>query len=100
IPIRLNDDWNLITRTIFPIAATNHFQNGFDDAAGLGDTQMSFFLSPEKTGPGGLIWGLGAVINIPTATDPALGTREWGAGPTGVALVQTSNWTVGALANQ
>jgi hypothetical protein len=61
---------------------------------------MSLFLSPEKTGPGGLIWGIGTVINIPTATDPLLRAREWGAGPTAVALVQTGSWTVGAIANQ
>lgn len=100
IPIKLNDDWNLITRTIFPIAATNNILNGLGDARGLGDTQMSLFVSPETAGPGGLIWGIGTVINIPTATDPLLGTREWGAGPTAVALVQKGNWTVGVLANQ
>jgi len=100
IPIKLNDDWNLITRTILPVAATNNFLNGLGDARGLGDTQMSLFLSPEKAGPGGLIWGVGTVINIPTATDRLLGTREWGAGPTAVALVQKGNWTVGTLANQ
>ena len=100
IPIRLNGDWNLITRTILPIAATNNILGGLGDARGLGDTQMSLFLSPERTGPGGLIWGLGTAINIPTATDPLLGTRKWGAGPTAVALVQTQSWTIGVLANQ
>lgn len=100
IPFKLNDDWNLITRTILPVATTNNFLDGLGDASGLGDTQVSLFLSPEKTGPGGLIWGVGTVINIPTATDALLGTREWGAGPTAVALVQTNSWTVGVLASQ
>jgi len=100
IPIRLSDDWNLITRTILPIAATNNILNGLGDARGLADTQISLFLSPEKAGPGGLIWGVGTVINVPTATDPLLGTREWGAGPTAVGLVQKGSWTIGALANQ
>jgi hypothetical protein len=100
IPIRLNDDWNLITRTILPIMATNNILDGIGDASGLADTQMSLFLSPEKTGPGGLIWGIGAVVNIPTATDPLLGTRKWGAGPTAVALIQKGSWTIGVLANQ
>lgn len=99
IPIRLNEDWNLITRTILPLAATNNLSD-LADARGLGDTQASLFLSPEKTGPGGLIWGVGTVINLPTATDPLLGTGKWGAGPTAVALVQNETWTVGALANQ
>lgn len=100
IPFRLNEDWNLITRTILPIAYIQNLFNGIGDVSGLGDTQLSAFLSPEKAGPGGLIWGIGAVINIPTATDPLLGTSKWGAGPSAVALVQQGSWTVGVLANQ
>ncbi len=98
IPIRLNEDWNLITRTILPIAYASNIFSG--DVGGLADTQVSLFLSPQNAGPGGLIWGVGAVVNVPTATDPLLGTRKWGAGPTAVALVQKGPWTVGALVNQ
>lgn len=37
---------------------------------------------------------------IPTATDDLLDSEKWGAGPTAVALRQTtSGWTCGALAN-
>lgn len=61
---------------------------------------MSLFLSPEKAGPSGLILGVGTALNISTATDRLLGTREWGAGPTAVVLVQKGNRIVGALANQ
>lgn len=100
IPIRLNDDWNLITRTILPVTSADHFFNGGGGVSGLADTQMSVFLSPQEAGPGGLIWGVGTVVNIPTATDPLLGTRKWGAGPTAVALVQKGAWTIGTLANQ
>jgi hypothetical protein len=42
---------------------------------------------------------VGPVFLVPTATDDFLGTGKWGAGPTGVALVQKGEWTVGALAN-
>lgn len=34
-----------------------------------------------------------------TATDDLLGTEKWGAGPTGLLLVQDSGWTYGILAN-
>jgi hypothetical protein len=100
IPIRLNDDWNLITRTILPVTSVDGLFNGRDNVSGLADTQMSLFLSPQEVGPGGLIWGVGAVVNLPTATDPLLGTNKWGAGPSAVALVQKGSWTVGVLANQ
>ena len=97
IPLHLNEDWNLISRTILPVT---YLQGIFaDDFGGLADTTQSLFLSPARPGPGGLIWGIGPAINIPTATDPRLGSGEWGAGPTAVALVQKGPWTVGALFN-
>ena len=70
-----------------------------NDFGGLADTTQSLFLSPVQPGPGGLIWGVGPAFNIPTATNSRLGSSEWGAGPTAVALVQKGPWTVGALAN-
>jgi hypothetical protein len=100
IPFRLNEDWNLITRTILPVTSVDSLNNSRDHVTGLADTQMSLFLSPQAAGPGGLIWGVGAVVNLPTATDPLLGTNKWGAGPSAVGLVQKGAWTVGLLANQ
>jgi hypothetical protein len=35
----------------------------------------------------------------PTATDSLLGSEQWGAGPTALALRQTGPWTFGVLAN-
>jgi hypothetical protein len=66
---------------------------------GLGDVTQSLFFSPKAPGPGGLIWGVGPVALIPTATDDALGAEKWAAGPTAVALIQRGPWTVGALVN-
>lgn len=100
IPIHLNEDWNLITRTILPVTYASNVFNGSGNVGGLADTQMSLFLSPQATGPGGLVWGVGSIINVPTATDALLGTRKWGAGPTAVALVQKGEWTIGVLGNQ
>ena len=47
-----------------------------------------------------MIWGLGPILQFPTATDEVLGTRKWAAGPTGVALTMQGPWVVGAIANQ
>ncbi|MBJ3775966.1 transporter [Acuticoccus sp. 2012] len=97
LPISLNEDWNLISRTIVPVRwVTDVYAR---DVFGLGDTTQSFFLSPKAPGPGGLIWGLGPVIYLPTATDKLLGTGQVGLGPTGVALLQEGAWTIGTLAN-
>lgn len=100
IPFKLNEDWNLISRTILPIAYQNDIAGPSGDQFGLGDTTQSLFFSPSKPGPGGIIWGLGPVFLVPTATDSLLGGKQWGAGPTGVALKQSGPWTVGILANQ
>lgn len=99
IPISLNDDWNLISRTILPVAFRDYLPPPDGNTFGLGDTTQSLFLSPKAPGPGGLIWGLGPAILIPTATDDFLGSGKLGLGPTGVALVQKGRWTVGMLAN-
>lgn len=98
IPIALNDDWNLISRTILPYVYQEDIF-GATSQSGLGDTLQSFFFSPQAPGPGGLIWGAGPVLLLPTATDELLGTEQWGAGPTAVFLRQSNGWTVGVLAN-
>jgi hypothetical protein len=99
IPITLNDDWNLISRTIVPIAWQNDIAGPTGDQFGLGDTTQSLFFSPAKPTQGGIIWGAGPVVLLPTATDDLLGSGKWGAGPTAVVLTQRGPWTVGALAN-
>jgi hypothetical protein len=98
VPIRLNDEVNVISRTILPVVAQGDVANS-DDQQGLGDVTQSLFFSPRKPGPGGWIWGAGPVFLIPTATDRSIGTEKWGAGPTAVVLRQRSGWTYGILAN-
>ena len=97
IPIALNKEWNLISRTIIPIihqgnvVAPNTSQNG------LGDVVQSIFISPNKTEP--FIWGLGPAVLVPTATNQFLGGKQLGIGPTAVILKQKGPWTVGILWN-
>lgn len=97
IPISIGDNWNLISRTIIPVVSQSDFTPGTSQH-GFGNTVQSFFFSPKAPTSGGLIWGAGPVIQIPTNTD-GLGADQWGLGLTGVALRQRNGWTVGALAN-
>lgn len=97
IPISISDNWNMISRTILPIAWQDDVVPGTDQF-GLGDTVQSLFFSP-KAPVGGFILGAGPVFLVPTATDSALGGEKWGAGPTAVILRQSGPWTIGALAN-
>jgi hypothetical protein len=98
IPVSLNDDWNVISRTILPYVYQENVI-GTSSQSGLADTVQSFFFSPVKPGPGGWIWGAGPVLQIPTATDDRLGEEKWGVGPTSVVLKQQGRWTYGLLFN-
>ncbi len=100
IPVSIGDDWNLISRTILPVISQDDIFPGAGNQFGLGDTVQSLFFSPKALTASGWTWGVGPVLLIPTATDDLLGAEKWGAGPTAVALRQTSSgWTYGALAN-
>jgi hypothetical protein len=98
IPISIGENWNLISRTILPVVNQSDFTPDYGSRTGLGNTTQSFFFSPKNPTKGGLIWGVGPVLQIPTATD-GIGPNQWGAGITGVALKQAKGWTVGMLAN-
>jgi hypothetical protein len=106
VPISISEDWNLIIRTIVPVI----YQEALDNRpgapasvgqshAGLGDTTQSFFFSP-KNPVGGWILAAGPVGYYPTATSDYLGSGQWGAGPTVLALRQEHGFTYGVLANQ
>jgi len=97
IPSRLNDDWNLITRPIFPILSVPEFTLGAGRTSGIGDVALQLYFSPSKTEP--LIWGIGPVLGFPTASDDLLGTGKWTLGPGFVGLKQSGHWTYGALVN-
>lgn len=97
VPIRLNNEWNVISRTILPLVWQNNIAPGSGSQFGLGDTVQSLFFSPAV--PRGAIWGVGPVLLVPTGTDPLLSGGKWGGGPTGVILKQFGTITVGALAN-
>jgi hypothetical protein len=99
IPFSLNDQWNIITRTIVPFIDQQDVPLKGMDETGLGDITAGQFFSPKEPTGRGWIWGVGPVFLLPTASDKALGGEKWGLGPTGVALKQKGPWTFGLLAN-
>lgn len=119
IPISVSQNWNLIIRWITPViwqpapGTTNLEVFGIEENTpaflaaqgaqvhagvfGLGDMTPTFFLSPAK--PHKMIWGVGPVFVLPTATDRFLGQGKLSAGPSVVVLTQPGHWTIGALVN-
>lgn len=62
IPISLNENWNVISRTIVPFVDQDNYI-GSSSQSGLADTVQSLFFSPVKAGPGG--W-----MSVADATKP------------------------------
>ncbi len=94
-PMSLNEDWNFIARTIFPVISQPQVVPGGDRETGLGDIIFQGFFSPKESGK--IIWGAGPALSLPTATDDVLGTEKWSAGPAAVALSMNGPWVYGAL---
>jgi hypothetical protein len=107
IPIKLNPDWNMISRTIVPIVWDQVDLSPVGPSgkqAGFGDIVQSLFFSPSQPNAvgslGNMVWGVGPVAVLPTGNaDPLLGSGKWGLGPTAVVLFMNSGWTYGVLAN-
>jgi hypothetical protein len=98
IPVHLNDDWNLITRTILPLVWNPSLQPAQSVPFGLSPTSFSAFFSPRNP-VDGWIWGAGPVVQLPTITSKTLGSNVWGAGPAFVVVRMDTPWVYGALVN-
>lgn len=99
IPFHVNQDWNIISRTVAPLIWQNKIAPGLGSQVGLSNIEQSFFLSPSNP-VGGIVYGAGPVFYLPTASDKLLGNSQTGIGPTAVALKIDGPWTYGALVNQ
>jgi len=106
VPIKLGG-WNVINRAILPVIHVEDLTSGLDvlpqgaDAGsrfGLGDINYTAFFSPPSSG--GFTWGIGPSINIPTATNRAIGTEKWSLGPSAVVVFSPGKWVLGGLVRQ
>lgn len=99
VPITLDPDWHVISRTIFPVMlGQDDLFPGSGSQSGLRDTTEGLYFSPSRT-VNGFTWGAGPIFLLPTGTDELLGAGKWGVGPTGVLVWQGGGWSIGILAN-
>jgi hypothetical protein len=98
IPFHLNEDWNLITRTILPLIWSPSNAPGRSVPFGLGPASFTVFLSP-RVPTNGWVWGAGPIVQLPTTTDPSLGSNVWGLGPAVVVAKTTGPIVAGVLVN-
>lgn len=97
IPFQINDDTNIISRSIIPLIEQHNTTSEHNTEKAVGDITQSFFYSPKAPTSSGWVWGVGTALLIPTGSD--LSSDSWGAGPTVVALKKSGPWSYGVLAN-
>jgi hypothetical protein len=96
VPFKLGEKANLVTRTIIPVTSVPIGEVGSE--FGFGDIQWTGFYSPQAKG--GLSFGIGAQVNLPTASNQEiLGTGKWSAGPSAVLFYGIGKWTLGGVAS-
>jgi len=93
LPFHLGKKVNLITRTIIPII-TQPSPKKDESNTNIGDVLLTAWLSPSKSNV--FSWGAGPVMQIPTNSGAdEFGSREFGIGPSAVALVMLKKLVMG-----
>lgn len=101
------DNWKIVHLDLLTFADTpggipgqpgNPDPEPGDRVFGFGDwVHASFYTPPSAGNP---IWGVGALVSIPTATDTTLGTGKWSAGPAFRFAYKTGHWNLGFFGGQ
>ncbi len=96
LPLPINKDFNVVSRTIVPITSfSDQYGNKYK---GIADIQEQIYFSPSH--PGGLIWAFGPVFSFPTATISQIATGQFALGPSLVLLGMPGKFVVGGVVNQ
>lgn len=108
IPIALNKQWNVISRTIIPIIdvpsllppSQCNSTIGCPTLTGFGDIQQQTYFTPAK--PATVTWGAGPLFQFATASPNLgpIGTHQTAAGVNAVGLIMPGNFVMGALVTQ
>jgi len=93
IPVSLGEDWLLITRPSLSLLLTDQPHRKL----GLGDLELQTYFTPESANT--WVWGIGPDLLMPTATEQALGTGKWSAGPAVGLVYMSGPWVNEILAS-
>jgi hypothetical protein len=105
MPIKLTENWKLITRPSVPVVWTAQVPEpdgsggaDFDGKFGLGDIFLPLLAAPKapiEIGGGDFAWGLGPTWTFPTSTPDVLGSEKWEVGPAAVLVWKNDKVTAG-----
>lgn len=85
-----------------PVPQTNAMGefSKFHNASGIGDLSIQSAIgSMPRTDFGMYMWGIGVNLLFPTASDNDVGSEKYSAGPSGMLVGFTENYTFGAVVN-
>jgi hypothetical protein len=97
VPFSLNEEWNLISRTVAPLVRTDNVPLDSGVHYATGDIVQTLFFSPKYPTQSGWVWGVGPVFLVPSGSD--ISTKSWGGGAAVVALKQENRLTYGVHIN-
>ena len=109
VPVNRETGLTLMVRPTLPIMfrapmpqrdAAGDF-SGIKNLSGIGD--LSFQTALGKTQPssfGKVMWGIGTNLMFPTASKDQMGSGKYSAGPAGMLVAFTENYTFGTVVNQ
>lgn len=95
IPFQVTKDMNYIVRPVVTMETIGNGKGG--SATGMAPTMIETFFSPVTDS--NFIWGLGPVLQLPSS-DYQFGSKQVGAGLTGVVIYRPGHWTTGLLGYQ
>jgi hypothetical protein len=98
VPIHITPDWTIINRAIIPVVWNPSLYPAPSVPQAIAPTDYSAFFSPSHP-VDGWTWGIGPIVQIPTATNPSVGSSVWGLGPTAVIVKTTGPIVAGLLLN-
>ena len=100
IPISIDNEWNIITRTIVPVIWMPSLGPGRSAARTASATRCSRRFCRRPI-PGHWIWGVGPVVQIPPTAMPSSATRTGGSDRRSCVLhlEHDDPWVYGALVN-
>jgi hypothetical protein len=94
VPFPLTSAWSVIARPSFSLTHTPPP----DEQFGVQDLQLPLYLTPTEADK--WIWGVGPIVQFPSAAPSELGTGKWSAGPSGALLYSNGPWLNGVLVSQ
>ena len=105
VALSLGEKWRLISLTLAVVADAPGGVPGRpgnpepvlgEQVFGLGDlTEAVFFTPPNRSNK--FVWGFGPAFAFPIATDTALGSGKWSAGPAFRIAYRPGAWSLGAV---